>query len=411
MSPRLDAVIGLGFGDEGKGRTVDLLCRESAGGKVLVVRFNGGPQAGHTVETSDHRVVFHSLGAGTLAGAATYLAPGFHVEPVLLLRELHQLRELGLRPPAPLVDWRCPVITPWDCAINRALETRRAAPGGGGRHGSCGIGYGEAYERSRTGSGINVAEVVAGRDTTEAAEARVRNVWLPQRLKALKLEVADLPEWARGEAARRSRDLWLDAACELAREVTVVGAGALADGRWDRVVLEGAQGLCLDEQIGTELGLFPHLTRGRCGRAGFGGLLEENQLGPPAVHLVTRCYGTRHGAGPLPFEGRWNATWTDPTNGRNDWQEGLRHGVLSGTLLRDALFLERRDGAADGEYLHVTGLDTVEDRVIRMESAGVFRAVWRESVLDWLAEELTLAPATEGRGPRADQTRYATPPR
>src|SRR5438105_63617 len=137
--------VGLGFGDEGKGATVDYLARKLEAD--LVVRYCGGSQAGHTVQLPDgRRHTFSQFGAGTLArpGAPprTYLGPAVILDPPAILREAAHLAELGVDHPLGLltVHPRCLVTTAW----HRALNRRRGRARGGDRHGSCGQGIGEA---------------------------------------------------------------------------------------------------------------------------------------------------------------------------------------------------------------------------------------------------------------------------
>src|SRR5262249_12200450 len=134
-------IIGANLGDEGKGLLTDFHAAAAPG--ALIVRFNGGAQAGHTVVTPDaRRHVFSHFGSGSFAGAATYLSRFFVSHPTLFLRERAQLAALGLAPTVH-VDPRSPITTPYDMLINQAVETARA----GARHGSCGIGFGETIQR------------------------------------------------------------------------------------------------------------------------------------------------------------------------------------------------------------------------------------------------------------------------
>src|SRR6516162_6182117 len=122
--------VGLGFGDEGKGATVDYLarCYEAD----LVIRYCGGSQAGHNVELPDgRRHTFSQFGAGTLAGASgrprTYLGPGVVIDPPALLHEARHLSELGVPDPTGLltVHPRCLVTTIWHRTLNRLREMSR----------------------------------------------------------------------------------------------------------------------------------------------------------------------------------------------------------------------------------------------------------------------------------------------
>src|SRR5438034_885069 len=132
--------VGLGFGDEGKGATVDFLCRHHDAD--LVVRYSGGSQAGHNVQLPDgRRHTFSQFGAGTLAGVSTYLAAPVVLHPTALVREAAHLEELGVADPfrTLTVHPRCLVSTWLHQIANQLRELVR----GDARHGSCGHGIGE----------------------------------------------------------------------------------------------------------------------------------------------------------------------------------------------------------------------------------------------------------------------------
>src|ERR1700692_2550841 len=119
--------VGLGFGDEGKGATVDYLTREQ--GADLVVRYCGGSQAGHNVQLPDgRRHTFSQFGAGTLVETSnrprTYLGPNVVIAPPALLREAQHLSELGVDNPTSLltVHPRCLVTTIWHRTLNQLRE-------------------------------------------------------------------------------------------------------------------------------------------------------------------------------------------------------------------------------------------------------------------------------------------------
>ncbi len=150
-------VIGAQFGDEGKGRVTDHYAAE-VGGDGIVIRFNGGAQAGHTVVTPDGlRHVFSHVGSGAFAGAATFLSRFFVSNPILFLKEMAILAAKGVELRI-YVDPHGPVTTPYDMMINQIVERER----GGNRHGSCGVGFGETIERSLTRS----SPIVAGKMET-----------------------------------------------------------------------------------------------------------------------------------------------------------------------------------------------------------------------------------------------------
>src|SRR5262249_25615188 len=134
---RAAVVIGMAFGDEGKGATVDALCRHLSAD--FVVRFNGGCQAAHHVVLTDGRYhKFSQFGSGSFCGVPTYIGPEVIIGPQWMNAEANHLVEQGVPDPFKLlhIDVRCLITTPWHVAYNRMKELSR----GSGRHGSCGLG-------------------------------------------------------------------------------------------------------------------------------------------------------------------------------------------------------------------------------------------------------------------------------
>lgn len=134
-------VVGLGYGDEGKGSIVDALTRRHNIG--LIVRFNGGAQAAHNVWTDDGRHhTFSQFGSGMFVpGAKTLLSRFMLANPIAMINEEEHLRSVGVTDAwqRTFIDRRCLVTTPWHVALNRARERAR----GENCHGSCGMGIGE----------------------------------------------------------------------------------------------------------------------------------------------------------------------------------------------------------------------------------------------------------------------------
>ena len=146
------AVIGAGFGDEGKGQMVDYFA--ATGEYETVVRFNGGSQAGHTVVTPDGKThIFSQIGAGAFTGLRTHISRHMMVNPIFFMREFLDLTDkLGVAPKVSL-DPEVEMILPIDVSLNRQSELTRdamaQAGNRGGRHGSCGHGYNNALRRSK----------------------------------------------------------------------------------------------------------------------------------------------------------------------------------------------------------------------------------------------------------------------
>ena len=136
------AVIGAGFGDEGKGKVVSYLCSYLQ--NPLVIRFCGGHQAGHHVVINDKLShVFANFGSGTLQGFDTYWSPYCTIDPVGILNELVILKKKGINPTL-YTDGRCLVTTPFDKEENKTKDN-------GNKHGSCGVGFGQTLQREEDG--------------------------------------------------------------------------------------------------------------------------------------------------------------------------------------------------------------------------------------------------------------------
>jgi adenylosuccinate synthase len=338
------SVIGAGYGDEGKGLMTDALAA-ALGSETVVVRTNGGAQAGHTVRTPDGRAhVFHHVGSGALAGAATHLSRFFVHHPMLLGEEVRRLQALGGNVSIS-ADPRGYVTTPWDMMVNQAVEQARGAD----RHGSCGHGFGETVGRcEETRFGLTLGDLAAA-DLSARLRA-IRDEWAPARLAAL--GVGGDPALLASEAIF---DRFMEDAAAILGLVDLRPDAALADA--PAVIFEGAQGLMLDQHYGA----FPYVTRSNTGIANMAVVAAEAGIAHVDALYVTRCYRTRHGAGPLPDEADISAHFAaeDSTNMPNPWQGNLRFaeldlGILGAAILHDLL---RAGPVAVTPHLAVTCLD------------------------------------------------------
>ncbi|MEE4378150.1 MAG: adenylosuccinate synthetase [Candidatus Competibacteraceae bacterium] len=322
-------IIGSGYGDEGKGLATDFYAAQF-GEDALVVRFNGGAQAGHTVATPEgQRQVFSHIGSGSLTGAATYLSRFFVCHPMLFLSEYQQLEALGVTPRV-YVDGACPITTPFDVMFNQKLEESR----GVNRHGSCGLGFGETLERHQHAAFRLVAADLNRPDCVVRILRAIRDHYVPQRLKALGLpgisDVARLPEIIE----RFVED------CRIISSIVRITDARILRTRF-QLVFEGAQGLLLDMDRGT----FPYVTRSNTGLKNVVTLAEEMGINELSVSYVSRWHATRHGAGPLPFElgALPYEDFEDHTNRPNAWQGSLRFGLLDADTLIAAVRADLAD--------------------------------------------------------------------
>jgi adenylosuccinate synthase len=301
-------VIGANFGDEGKGVVTDWLCSQGAG---IVVRFNGGANAGHTVCTSDQeRHVFRHFGSGSLLDVPTYLSQFFVCNPILFFEELKQLRELGFHPEV-YAHPDCLVTTFADMMINQHKELARGVK----RHGSCGVGLHETITRSKVPElKITMADLWNGGNR------------LPQQLDEICGKYFKFRTGANLEEAGMVKS-FLECCREFAGYVNPLGIAQCKD-----PVFEGAQGLMLDQN---NKAMFPHVTHSNTGMKNVDALCAQAGITEKEIYYVSRTYLTRHGAGPLPGEDT-SLSYEDDTNLPTHFQGALRFAPL------DVKSLERR---------------------------------------------------------------------
>ncbi|MCP3141235.1 adenylosuccinate synthase [Pyxidicoccus xibeiensis] len=282
-------VIGAQWGDEGKGKVVDLLTEHAQ----VVVRFQGGNNAGHTLVVGGQKTVLHLIPSGILhPGKTCVIGNGVVVDPAVLVGEIDALKARNfLKDDAQLlISDNAHVIFPW----HKLLDSFREKARGGSAIGTTGRGIGPAYEDKVARRGIRVRDLLNADRLRKRIEER-----LPQALEELKdlcaqagdpvpqLEVPQvLAEFsALGE---RLKPYVHDASLFLSGQVR----------RGARILFEGAQGTLLDVDHGT----YPFVTSSNCvaGNAAVG-----SGLGPTAIDKVmgiSKAYTTRVGGGPFPTE-------------------------------------------------------------------------------------------------------------
>lgn len=326
-------VIGKSFGDEGKGATVHKLCR---GKKAVVVRHNGGAQAGHTVEDGEFRFVFHQLGSGSRAGCATYWSSTFLPDLLKLGEEAEEFIKLeesydGARRPIRIyADSRCACTVIYDVLLNHLAEVLR----GEDKHGSCGMGIYEATVRSREEQYVlRLQEFVNADEKDIAAKLlAIRENYGEARMQKLKQEYAEsfhkpeVVQWV--ELFYDENVLWnaAEEMCRNFRQYVLLAEWEEIKAKYDIIVMENAQGLMLDCD-NTEY--YPHLTPSHTGLFHVAEMfaMDEGEYELEVVY-VTRTYVTRHGRGRLDYEcakADINPDMIDKTNTPNNWQDALRY--------------------------------------------------------------------------------------
>jgi adenylosuccinate synthase len=335
---RFVIVIGTQWGDEGKGKVVDLLMDRAA----AVARFQGGHNAGHTLVIDGQKTILSLIPSGILrANARCYIGNGVVLSLSALLKESQTLIDRGV----PVFDRLrispgCPLILPSHVALDLARETRR----GVNKIGTTGRGIGPAYEDKASRRALRVADLFNPRRFGEqlAEVLDFHNFVLTKYFGQPAVDVEATREELLAQA-ERVKPLVLDVTQELA-DLRAAGAN---------VLFEGAQGAMLDIDHGT----YPFVTSSNTSA---GGAATGTGLGPAAFdHVlgIVKAYATRVGAGPFPTE-LFDAT------GEHLSKVGQEFGSVTGRPRRcgwfDTVALRRAVIQSSVSGLCVTKLDVLD---------------------------------------------------
>jgi adenylosuccinate synthase len=275
-------VVGLQWGDEGKGKTTDFLAEQTA----LVVRYQGGDNAGHTLMLGDEVFKLHLVPSGILyPHIVPVIGPGVVVNPATLIDELDALAGRGIDGSRLRASFAAHVILPYHRALDVAREARLA----GAKVGTTGRGIGPAYEDRASRAGIRLEDLLDETVLRTRLERTVpeKNALLAALGAEARFEVEPLVEQGLAWGRRLAPHLV---------DVTWLVQDALARG--DHVLLEGAQGTLLDLDHGS----YPFVTSSSpvAGGACTGGGIGPRQV--DEVFGVMKAYATRVGSGPFPTE-------------------------------------------------------------------------------------------------------------
>lgn len=320
-------VVGLGFGDEGKGTITDYLVREND--VRIIVRFNGGSQAAHHVVAPDGKKhCFSQFGSGMFVPKVqTYLSRYMIVNPLAIVLENDGLKKNGVHDAMNrlIIDSDCLIVTPFHRIIGRMLEVSR----GKKKHGSCGKGIGRVVEDGKIlgPKALRIGDLLDARIMKEKlnflwhakidlAEQLCReqpdNEQLQEYLE--KIKEPGYSEWlaeAYGEFAKSGVCIAGDA----------IRAEMLLSGK--NTVFEGAQGALLD----VERGFLPYATSTKTTVDNVFNLYRGQRVDMFKKIGVLRAYATRHGVGPFVTEdAQLTKDIPDMHNGENEWQGPFRIG-------------------------------------------------------------------------------------
>jgi adenylosuccinate synthase len=339
------AVVGAQWGDEGKGKIVDLLAADAD----LVVRFQGGNNAAHTLVVNGEKFILRLIPAGALhPGKVCVIGNGTVVDPIALVEEIDNLKRRGrsLTPADLKLSYDAHMVLPYHRAIDRAREARL----GKRAIGTTGFGIGPAYEDKMARSGLRFDDLHDRAGFTAKLEANLRekNLYLKTILKAAPVSVREVVA-AVMKARARLRPYLCDTPAFL--------HDAIMAGR--RVLFEGAHGVMLDIDHGT----YPFVTSSNCGASAvFGGAgIAPGNL--DAVLGISKAYTTRVGGGPFPTEISGKLADTLREEGAEFGSatgRPRRIGWFDGVLVRHAIRLNGMAGLALTKLDVLSGLDSVK---------------------------------------------------
>ena len=329
---RTIAVIGKNFGDEGKGFTCSRLA--SSLKKSLIIKHNGGGQAGHTVEDPEGkwRFIHHQIGAGAEYHVPTLFADSFMPDLFQLGKEVKAFTEFFGFQPILYSEKNARITTIDDVLLNMGAELAR----GEKRHGSCGMGIEECVQRNAAGYGITVEELATWsnqdlldrlkqiRKEYTGRRAEIVGIQAPASSKAMRQSNLMNPYY---EMLNNERVLenFVEEVKENVKLLTLVDADRKWLEKFQHLIFETGQGLLLDQDYEAYA---PHLTSSKTGIHNPAIFLEKRGLSLEEAIYVTRPYVTRHGNGPLPCEvnrSELPGVGEDLTNQPNEWQGTLRY--------------------------------------------------------------------------------------
>ena len=274
-------VVGAQWGDEGKGKIVDLLAQEAD----VVCRYQGGPNAGHTIVAGGETFKIRQTPSGVISGKTSVIGAGCVVDPQVLLDELAELESRGIDVSVVVVSGNAHLIMPWHVAIDQASERRL----GHLQIGTTRRGIGPAYADKASRLGIRVQDVLDPKILRQKIEVALaeKNLWLTRVYEAEPFDLETVAARYEGYAQRLR---------PYVTDTSLYVDNALRDGK--HVLFEGAQATLLDLDHGT----YPFVTSSNpvasSAATGVG-------IGPQRIDRVigvAKAYVTRVGEGPFPSE-------------------------------------------------------------------------------------------------------------
>ena len=337
---RVFGVIGANYGDEGKGMVSAHIRHHSDPAQTVTILTNGGAQRGHTVDSFDHRFVFHHLGASQMGDCnVTYCPAPFVINPMVLAQDLRDIKSWCPEKPVVYINPECLVTTPFDMMANQIEELAASCDAScKGRWGSTGMGVWHTKQRSRfikLTAGELFTNVLRLPGATEDTLLRICDYWKDRMFIYKSTPFPGYDSYAELFETGMLITRWVQDVIELSSLVHI--GSPFGNGLYTTAIFENAQGLMLSQERGE------HSTSSVTGARAIADIVAAEKLcDPKDVRLcyVSRTYVTRHGDGPLPLECPQELLHTemvDKTNVWNQWQGSLRYGIVQPGILAPAV--------------------------------------------------------------------------
>lgn len=321
-------VIGLGFGDEGKGITTDFLAQQNP--ESVVIRFSGGQQAAHTVMMGERKHVHSSFASGALRGLPSYFTEHCTIHPQFLFNEMEELKakngntELHIHPLAK-------VTTPFDVWQNRNSSKNL-------EHGTCGKGVGATMKRNESPYKLFAIDLIAPKEM------------LVEKLKGIAYYYGFMDENQINEQ--------INPFLEVIEQIDWKIDDYNYLNSFENLIFEGSQGILLD----MDHGVFPNVTYAHTTSKNAYEICKELHIEDIEMFYVTRSYTTRHGNGWMSNEKEMMLKNNEEeTCTFNEYQKDLRFGDLDYKLLNYALKLDGAYINSTKKNLVVTCLDQIDE--------------------------------------------------
>lgn len=381
-------VLGTGFGDEGKGVFVDYLANLYSNLLPIVIRHNGGHQAGHTVKMRDGRShVFSNFGSGSFRNVPTFISKYCTIDPVGIVNEYKALTDIKVDPTL-YVDAMAMVTTPYDKMYNQVFSKAR-------NNGTVGVGFGATIERNEGpcklyAMDLNYPTVV------ELKLNAIKNYYL------LKTGMTGLHKSQLPKEMQIDHAAFISACNEALNIFEIEKEHDIMSGN-RTVIFEGAQGILLDQ----DHGFFPNVTRSHTTSRNAMEMIKRYHPEDPylftTIYYLTRAYATRHGNGPFPQEQNQVELINndEETNVHGEYQGEFRTGMFDVDMLTYAMECDWNYSYLCREKLVISCLDQLIE--YKLTSCGEVHEYSREGAfIESIVSGTSIDQVYRNRSPYSD---------